>query len=135
MPKNRSQRGRARGRYSGNGPGILFPKSSSTSPSQKKKKSKESFENSIDLDSLEAAARKGIRRLDKKKIKIQPQGKKKYGGMGLARSSQFIDLCEPDLMERWQIIWSEHIEGFGMGLAFKKSLKKHRESNMLWRVR
>ena len=88
-----------------------------------------------DLDVIEAGARKLVRRVNTKLIKIQPHGKKKYSGMGLARGSKFIDLCEPNLMETWQDIWSEHIEGFGMGLAFKKSLKKQRESEMIWRVR
>jgi hypothetical protein len=62
---------------------------------------------------------------------IQPRGRD-YGGIGLARSSLFLELSDPSLTPKIEVEFAEHIPGF-FGKQRTKAMKKQQAGKMLWR--
>jgi hypothetical protein len=62
---------------------------------------------------------------------IQPE-RRYYGGLGLARPSLFLSLCDDSFIPKLHEEFQEHIPGF-FGKQRTKAMKKQLDGNMLWR--
>jgi len=74
-------------------------------------------------------ARTGKRNWDE--ASIQPRNRD-YGGIGLARASQFLDFNDPSFFPKLEEEFAEHIPGF-FGKQRTKAMKKQLAGKMLWR--
>eukprot|EP00470_Lotharella_oceanica_P002436 CAMPEP_0170167102 /NCGR_PEP_ID=MMETSP0040_2-20121228/602_1 /TAXON_ID=641309 /ORGANISM="Lotharella oceanica, Strain CCMP622" /LENGTH=110 /DNA_ID=CAMNT_0010405021 /DNA_START=39 /DNA_END=371 /DNA_ORIENTATION=- len=61
-----------------------------------------------------------------------------YGGMGLAKPSVWITLKDPEISEKFRMVYNQHVDGFG-GKSYNKVSKKKNKNKkgevMLWRQR
>mmetsp|Transcript_18608 Transcript_18608/g.53469 ORF Transcript_18608/g.53469 Transcript_18608/m.53469 type:complete len:313 (-) Transcript_18608:1696-2634(-) len=62
---------------------------------------------------------------------IQPRDRD-YGGLGLARPSQFLPLLDPSFIPKFEAEFEEHIPGF-FGKQRTKAMKKQLDGGLLWR--
>lgn len=66
-------------------------------------------------------------------VAIQPI-KAKYGGMGFAKKSIFLNIQDSEFDSKFQEVFREHIQGWA-GNSYAKSRKKQEQSQMLWKQR
>ena len=62
---------------------------------------------------------------------VQPRDRD-YGGLGLARQSQFLPLLDPSFIPKFEAEFEEHIPGF-FGKQRTKAMKKQLDGGLLWR--
>ena len=62
---------------------------------------------------------------------IQPKARN-YGGLGLSRTSMYLDLLDPSFIPKFEQEFSEHVKGF-FGKQRTKAMKKQLDGGMLWR--
>ena len=62
---------------------------------------------------------------------IQPKAQN-YGGLGLGRTSMYLDLLDPSFIPKFEQEFSEHVKGF-FGKQRTKAMKKQLDGGMLWR--
>ncbi len=62
---------------------------------------------------------------------VQPRDRD-YGGLGLARPSQFLPLLDPSFIPKFEAEFEEHIPGF-FGKQRTKAMKKQLDGGLLWR--
>mmetsp|Transcript_13023 Transcript_13023/g.24861 ORF Transcript_13023/g.24861 Transcript_13023/m.24861 type:complete len:258 (-) Transcript_13023:244-1017(-) len=64
---------------------------------------------------------------------LQPV-KAKYGGMGLAKPSVYVNIADAEFSQRFSEVFSEHIDGWA-GNSYSKAIKKEKQKGMLWKQR
>lgn len=64
---------------------------------------------------------------------VQPS-RKDYGGMGLAKPSAWLALDDDEFMDKFMVVYKEHVDNFG-GKSFNKARRRELSENMLWRVK
>jgi hypothetical protein len=67
------------------------------------------------------------------KLAVQPV-KAKYGGMGFAKPSTFVNLHDSEFNEKFEALFYEHIKGWA-GFSYTKARKKQEQGQMLWKQR
>eukprot|EP00873_Tetraselmis_striata_P006165 jgi/Tetstr1/426429/TSEL_001625.t1 len=67
------------------------------------------------------------------RLAVQPV-KSKYGGMGFAKPSVFINLHDATFDDKFEAVFYEHVKGWA-GFSYTKTRKKEEQKGMLWKQR